>query len=207
MLIVTPAVAGPFDLGSVAVRAALNVDPETAKVTVVSDPIPTILQGIPLDVRSIAVKIDRPDFTLNPTSCEVKSLTAEAISVTGNVAESQQPLPGRRLLQPRLQAKPGPKAQRRDQTRRSPSLDRNADLPQRRRLLQHRQSPGSPAALGVPRHHPHQDDLHPRAVRRFRLPQGGDLRLRESDNPAARQAPGRPGLPALLQPPAARRRR
>jgi hypothetical protein len=86
MLIVTPAVAGPFDLGSVAVRAALNVDPESTKVTVVSDPIPTILQGIPLDVRSIAVKIDRPDFTLNPTSCEVKSLTAEAISVTGNVA-------------------------------------------------------------------------------------------------------------------------
>jgi hypothetical protein len=86
MLIVTPAVAGPFDLGSVAVRAALNVDPETTKVTVVSDPIPTILQGIPLDVRSIAVKVDKPDFTLNPTSCEVKSLTAEAIAVTGQVA-------------------------------------------------------------------------------------------------------------------------
>jgi hypothetical protein len=89
MLIVTPAVAGPFDLGSVAVRAALNVDRETTKVTVVSDPIPTILQGIPLDVRSIAVKVDRPDFTLNPTSCEVKSLTAEAIAVTGNVANLQ----------------------------------------------------------------------------------------------------------------------
>ncbi len=86
MLIVTPAVAGPFDLGSVAVRAALNVDPESAKVTVVSDPIPTILQGIPLDVRSIAVRVDKPDFTLNPTSCEVKALTAEAIAVTGQVA-------------------------------------------------------------------------------------------------------------------------
>jgi hypothetical protein len=89
MLIVTPAVAGPFDLGSVAVRAALNVDPESAKVTVVSDPIPTILQGIPLDVRSIAVKVDKPGFTLNPTSCEAKALTAEAISVTGNVASLQ----------------------------------------------------------------------------------------------------------------------
>jgi hypothetical protein len=89
MLIVTPAVAGPFDLGSVAVRAALNVDPESAKVTVVSDPIPTILQGIPLDVRSIAVKVDKPDFTLNPTSCEVKSLMAEAISVTSQVANLQ----------------------------------------------------------------------------------------------------------------------
>jgi hypothetical protein len=89
MLIITPAVAGPFDLGSVAVRAALQVDPESAKVTVVSDPIPTILQGIPLDVRSIAVKIDRPDFTLNPTSCETMAISAEAVSVTGQVAPLQ----------------------------------------------------------------------------------------------------------------------
>jgi uncharacterized repeat protein (TIGR01451 family) len=86
MLIVTPAVAGPFDLGAVAVRAALQVDPETAKVTAVSDPIPTILQGIPLDVRSIAVRIDRPNFTLNPTSCEAKALTGEAISINNQIA-------------------------------------------------------------------------------------------------------------------------
>jgi uncharacterized repeat protein (TIGR01451 family) len=86
MLIVTPAVAGPFDLGSVAVRAALNVDPETTKVTVVSDPIPTILQGIPLDVRSIAVKVDRPDFTLNPTSCEAMAISGEAITTQNQIA-------------------------------------------------------------------------------------------------------------------------
>jgi hypothetical protein len=86
MAIVTPAVAGPFDLGTVVVRAALNVDPESAKVTVNSDPVPTILQGIPLDVRSIAVRIDRSGFTLNPTSCEVKALTAEAISTQDQVA-------------------------------------------------------------------------------------------------------------------------
>ena len=89
MEIVTPAVAGPFDLGVVAVRAALHVDPETARVTVVSDPIPTILQGIPLDVRSIAVNVDRPAFTLNPTSCDVMALSAEATSVTGQVAPLQ----------------------------------------------------------------------------------------------------------------------
>jgi uncharacterized repeat protein (TIGR01451 family) len=86
MLIVTPAVAGPFDLGSVAVRAAIYVDPESAQVTVKSDPIPTILQGIPLDVRSIAVKLDKPNFTLNPTSCEAKAITGEAISVQNQVA-------------------------------------------------------------------------------------------------------------------------
>ncbi len=89
MLIVTPAIAGPFDFGSVAVRAALYVDPESAQGKVVSDPIPTILQGVPTDVRSIAVRIDRQNFTLNPTSCEAKALTAEAISVTGNVANLQ----------------------------------------------------------------------------------------------------------------------
>jgi hypothetical protein len=80
LAIVTPAVAGPFDLGTVVVRSALNIDPHTAQVTVKSDPLPTILQGIPLDIRSIAVSIDRPQFTLNPTSCEPMTISATAIA-------------------------------------------------------------------------------------------------------------------------------
>jgi hypothetical protein len=86
MAIITPAVAGPFDLGAVVVRAALRVDPESARITAASDPIPQIIQGIPLDVRSIAVKLDRPGFTLNPTSCEAMAISGEAISVSGQVA-------------------------------------------------------------------------------------------------------------------------
>jgi len=86
MAIITPAVAGPFDLGTVVVRAALHVDPESARVSVKSDPIPTILQGIPLDVRSIAVRIDRTGFTLNPTSCEAMAISGEAIPVSGQSA-------------------------------------------------------------------------------------------------------------------------
>jgi hypothetical protein len=86
LAIVTPALAGPFDLGTVVVRAALQVDPETAQVRVISDPIPTILQGIPLDVRSIAVNVDRPDFTLNPTNCEPTAVNGEAVSLAGQVA-------------------------------------------------------------------------------------------------------------------------
>jgi hypothetical protein len=86
LAIVTPAVAGPFDLGTVVVRAALNVHPETAQVTVVSDPIPTILQGIPLDVRSISVNVGRPRFTLNPTNCEAMSVGGQAISLLGQPA-------------------------------------------------------------------------------------------------------------------------
>jgi hypothetical protein len=86
--IVVPAVAGPFDLGTVVVRSALFVNEETGQGTVKSDPAPRILQGLPVDVRTIAVKLN-PGFILNPTSCEAKSMSAEAISTTGAVAKLQ----------------------------------------------------------------------------------------------------------------------
>ena len=86
LAIVTPAVAGPLDLGTVVVRSALYVNEETAQITAKSDPLPTILEGIPLDVRSIAVSMDRPDFTLNPTSCEAMAVSGEAIATSGQVA-------------------------------------------------------------------------------------------------------------------------
>ncbi len=66
---VVPAVAGPFDLGTDVVRTALNIDPETAEVHAVSDPIPYIFGGVKLDIRSIDISVDRKDFTLNPTTC------------------------------------------------------------------------------------------------------------------------------------------
>jgi hypothetical protein len=86
LAIVTPAVAGPFDLGTVVVRTALYVDPESAQITAKSDPIPRILQGIPLDVRSIQIKMDRPDFTLNPTNCDPMIVSGTALSVLGHPA-------------------------------------------------------------------------------------------------------------------------
>jgi hypothetical protein len=76
---ITPAVAGPFDAGTVVVRQALRIDPLTAEVKVdgdSSDPIPHILQGIPLKVRDLRVYVDRPNFTLNPTSCEPSQASA-----------------------------------------------------------------------------------------------------------------------------------
>jgi hypothetical protein len=90
LAIVTPAVAGPFDLGTVVVRTALFVDPLTTQITAKSDPIPTILEGIPLDVRSIVLQISRPKFTLNPTSCEPKQITGSALSVQGASAPLTQ---------------------------------------------------------------------------------------------------------------------
>jgi len=82
--VVVPAVAGPYDLGTVVVRQALFIDPETAQVTDVSDPFPTILQGIQLRIRSVAIDLNRPDFTVNPTSCNPMSVTGTLTS-TGDL--------------------------------------------------------------------------------------------------------------------------
>ncbi len=83
---IAPAVAGPFDLGTVVNRSALYLDPETGQGRIVSDPLPTILQGIPVDLRSVAVRADRPDFTINPTSCNEKSFGGTATSTLGQPA-------------------------------------------------------------------------------------------------------------------------
>ena len=69
MVFITPAVAGPYDLGNVVVRAALNVNPETAEVRAVSDPIPNVFGGVKLDIRKIHLVVDRAQFALNPTTC------------------------------------------------------------------------------------------------------------------------------------------
>jgi hypothetical protein len=68
--IVTPAIAGPFNLGNVIVRSTINVNPTTAAVTITSDPLPTQLKGIPLQLQNITVTVDRPNFEFNPTSCD-----------------------------------------------------------------------------------------------------------------------------------------
>ncbi|MGN6258079.1 MAG: hypothetical protein ACTHN3_10075 [Solirubrobacterales bacterium] len=83
LVTVTPAIAGPFDLGAVVVRVALEVDPETTQITAKSDPFPSELQGIPLQIRTIALKMDRPKFTVNPTSCEPMAVGATATSLLG----------------------------------------------------------------------------------------------------------------------------
>lgn len=85
-VVVTPAVAGPFDLGNVVIRAPLYVNPETTEITAKSDTIPTILRGIPLKVRSIAITLDRSNFTLNPTSCEPMLVTASLRGSSGGSA-------------------------------------------------------------------------------------------------------------------------
>ncbi len=85
---VTSAVVGPFDLGTVVLRFALRIDPFTAQVSVdpsASEPIPHIIQGIVTHVRDIRIYIDRPNFTLNPTSC---APTAISSTLGSNLGQS-----------------------------------------------------------------------------------------------------------------------
>ena len=86
LAIVVPAVAGPFDLGNVVNRVALNVGEFDARIHAASDPLPTIIDGIPLDVRSVEVKLDRSGFTLNPTSCEEMAIGGSVTTPAGQTA-------------------------------------------------------------------------------------------------------------------------
>jgi hypothetical protein len=89
--IVNPAVAGPFNLGKVIVRASINVDPHTAQLTVTTGVIPHILDGIPLQIKHINVTIDRSGFTFNPTNCNAQGITGSIGSVEGAAANVSDP--------------------------------------------------------------------------------------------------------------------
>jgi hypothetical protein len=84
-----PAVAGPFDLGTVVVRSAIYVNPHTAQLVVVSDPLPQMVDtsqgdsGVPVALQSVSVNIDRPGFLFNPTSCDPTSVTGTLTSNEG----------------------------------------------------------------------------------------------------------------------------
>lgn len=90
LAVVVPAKAGPYDLGTVVVRQAIKVDSTTAQLTIDSDPLPTILEGVPLQIRSVRVDVDRPGFMVNPTSCAEKFVQSSVFSTTGASAVSRQ---------------------------------------------------------------------------------------------------------------------
>jgi hypothetical protein len=88
LVVVTPGVAGPFDLGTVVVRVALFVDPETAQIHAVSDAIPDVFGGAKLDLRAVDSNVNRSQFTLNGTSC---SKFATAGTLKGGGADPTNP--------------------------------------------------------------------------------------------------------------------
>jgi hypothetical protein len=105
VIAITPAVAGPFDVGTVVVHEALTLNPVTAEVEVdgsASDPIPHILKGIPAKLRDLRVYVDRPDFILNPTSCDPSATDATLFGGGGNAFSTLDDVPV--LLSDRYQA-------------------------------------------------------------------------------------------------------
>jgi hypothetical protein len=86
---INSATVGPFDLGVVVIRSAIRVDRHTAQISIDSagsDPIPHILQGVPIHLRDVRVYIDRPEGTLNPTSCEGKTFISTMTGSAGATA-------------------------------------------------------------------------------------------------------------------------
>jgi hypothetical protein len=83
--------AGPFDLGVVVVRAGLYVDRTDAHVTVKSDPLPSIIQGVPLRLRQVNVSIDRPNFLFNPTNCSKQAVFGSFAALGGGVSDQAVP--------------------------------------------------------------------------------------------------------------------
>jgi hypothetical protein len=81
-VVVTPAIAGPFDLGNVVVRVPFFLDPETAQIHPKTNVLPDVYGGTKLDIRSIFLNINRNDFTLNGTNCR-KGATAGVINGGG----------------------------------------------------------------------------------------------------------------------------
>ncbi len=207
------ATVGPFDLGMVVVRSAIEVDPQTAQVSIDSagsDPIPHIIDGIPIHLRDVRVYIDRPDFTLNPTSCARFSV---ASTLTGSgqrfadpaddtTASATSPFQAFNCGALRLQA-PKLRLSLKGGTKRG-------DYPSLRAEVRPR--PGDANIARVPVTLPpseflaqnHIDTICTRPQFAAKPARGVGLRPRPGLHAAARQTAGRPGLPALLRQPAAR---
>ncbi len=93
MVATTPVLAGPYDLGVIAVRTKLEVDPTTAQVAAVSDALPQIFKGIPVRIRDLRIRVDREQTTLNPTGCKptaVGSLLTGTGGLLGSPADDTQ---------------------------------------------------------------------------------------------------------------------
>jgi hypothetical protein len=86
-----PAQAGPFDFGDIVVRTAIDLNPVTAQVIAKSDPLPQILEGVPIAYRDVRIEVKKPDFTVNPTSCEQRYVTTTITSVNGTEAHPSVP--------------------------------------------------------------------------------------------------------------------
>ena len=223
---VTAAKVGPFDLGTVVVRFAIDVNHETAEVSVDganSDPIPHIVDGIPIHLRDIRAYVSTAGLHPQPDQLREEVDRGDGARLRGQLRQlcrrraghGLEPLPGGGLRLARLQAEPGPQPGRQeDPPWGAARLQGGPHLPEEGRLRQHRQSAGDAAGIGVPRTGPPEERLHEESLRnreepRRKLPEELDLRQGPGRHPAARPTARRPGLPAHRlrhQAPRARRR-
>ncbi len=89
--VVVPAVAGPFNLGNVIVRASIRVNPTTAQISILSNPLPSVLDGIPLQIKTVDVAINRQSFMFNPTDCSELGVGGAITSTQGASAGVSSP--------------------------------------------------------------------------------------------------------------------
>jgi len=85
MVVITPILAGPYDLGVIAVRSKIEVNPITTQATVTTDPFPQIFKGIPVRIRDVRVNVDRNRTTINPTNCSPMEVTSHVSGTGGDV--------------------------------------------------------------------------------------------------------------------------
>ncbi len=91
LVAITPALAGPYDYGTVVVRVALHIDQADAHVVADSETVPSIIGGVPIRMRSIQVNIDKPNFMINPTNCTPAAVASQGIGDEGTLAAFSSP--------------------------------------------------------------------------------------------------------------------
>ncbi len=93
LLISMPAAIGPFDLGTIEMRAGLRVGPRSGRVTIVSGPLPSLVEGVEVRLRRLELDLDRPGLLRNPTSCGDASAAGRLESQAGAQATAGASLP------------------------------------------------------------------------------------------------------------------
>jgi hypothetical protein len=83
LVFVVPANAGPFHLGNIVVRARIEINQTTAQATITANPLPQMIDGVPLRVQSVSVNVNREGFTFNATNCDRQQITGTISSAQG----------------------------------------------------------------------------------------------------------------------------
>ncbi len=91
LVAITPALAGPYDYGTVVVRVGLHIDPTDAHVIADSETVPEVIGGIPIRMREIRVNIDKPYFMINPTNCSEFHTVSEGVGDQGTAVAFSSP--------------------------------------------------------------------------------------------------------------------